>query len=85
MKEEKDLWVLKQRSHGFVIAKAKASATIDPNVAYAVVLSFDGTQFTITIDGNPLITLTPKGTVPTGTIGLQARGTTALFDYINVN
>ena len=85
MKEEKDVWVLKQRSHGFVIAKAKASATIDPNVAYAVVLSFDGTQFTVTIDGNPLITLTPKGTVPTGTVGFQAKDTTGLFDYINVN
>ena len=85
MKEEKDVWVLKQRSGGSVVAKAKASSTIDPNVAYAVVLSFDGTQFTVTIDGNSLITLTPKGTVPTGTVGFQAKDTTGLFDYINVN
>jgi hypothetical protein len=85
MKEEKDVWVLKQRSGGFVVAKAKASVTIDPNVAYAVVLSFDGTQFTVTIDGNPLITLTPKGTVQPGTVGFQAKDTTGLFDYINVN
>jgi glucose/arabinose dehydrogenase len=85
MKEEKDVWVLKQRSGGSIIAKAKASATIDPNVAYAVVVSFDGTQFTVTINGNPLITLTPKGTVPSGTVGFQAKDTTGFFDYIIVN
>ena len=85
MKEEKDVWVLKQRSGGRVVAKVKAKSTIDPNVAYAVVLSFDGTQLTVTIDGNSLITLTPKGTVQPGTVGFQAKNTTALFDYINVN
>jgi hypothetical protein len=85
MKEEKDVWVLKQRSGGRIVAKAKASSTIDPNVAYAVVVSFDGTQFTVTINGTPLITLTPKGTVPTGTVGFQAKDTTGFFDYINVN
>jgi glucose/arabinose dehydrogenase/uncharacterized membrane protein len=85
MKEEKDVWVLKQRSGGSIVAKAKATATIDPNVAYAVVVSFDGTQFTVTIDGNTLITLTPKGTVPSGTVGFQAKDTTGFFDYINVN
>jgi hypothetical protein len=74
---------LKQRSGGRVVAKAKS--TIDPNVAYAVVLSFDGTQFTVTIDGNPLITLTPKGNVQPGTVGFQAKDTTGLFDYVNVN
>src|SRR5262249_534116 len=85
MKEEQDVWVLKQRSGGSVVAKAKAVSTIDPNVAYAVVVSFDGTQFTVTIDGNQLITLTPVGTVPSGTVGFQAKATTGFFDYINVN
>lgn len=85
MKEEQDVWVLKQRSGGHVVTKAKAEATIDPNVAYAVVLSFDGTQFTVSIDGNSLITLTPVGTVPSGTVGFQAKATTGFFDYINVN
>lgn len=85
MKEEQDVWVLKQRIGGSVVAKTKASSTIDPNVAYAVVVSFDGTQFTVTIDGNPLISLTPKGTVPIGTVGFQAKATTGFFDYINVN
>jgi glucose/arabinose dehydrogenase len=85
MKEENDVWVLKQRANGSVVTKAKAKATIDPNVAYAVVVSFDGTQFTVTIDGNQLITLTPVGTVPTGTVGFQVKATTGSFDYINVN
>jgi glucose/arabinose dehydrogenase len=85
MKEEQDVWVLKQRSGGSIVTKAKAAATIDPNVPYAVVLTFDGTQFTLSIDGNPLITLTAVGTVPSGTVGFQAKATTGFFDYINVN
>jgi hypothetical protein len=85
MKEEQDVWVLKQRIGGSVVAKAKAAATIDPNVAYTIVVSFDGTQFTVSIDGNPLITLTAAGTVPSGTVGFQAKATTGFFDYINVN
>lgn len=85
MKEESDVWVLKQRSNGSVVAKVKATATIDPNVGYAIVVSFDGTQFTVTVEGNQLITLTAVGTVPSGTVGFQVKATTGSFDFINVN
>jgi hypothetical protein len=67
------------------VAKAKATATIDPNVAYTIVVSFDGTQFTVTVDGNQLITLPAAGTVPSGSVGFQVKATTGSFEFINVN
>ena len=85
MKEENDRWILKQRSGRKVVAKSKAISTIDPNVAYDVSVAFDGTQFTVSVNGTPLITLVPVGSVPTGTVGFQSKSTTGSFGYINVN
>ena len=84
MREEKNRWVLKQRSGGVVVAKGKAIQTIDPNVNYVVNLSYDGTSFQLSIDGVPVLTL-PAGAVPNGTIGFQAIKTTGRFGYIQVN
>jgi Putative Ig domain len=85
MKEENDRWILKQRAGGRVVAKSKAISIIDPNVAYDVSIAFDGTQFSVSINGTPLITLVPVGVVPTGTVGFQNKSTTGSFGYINVN
>ena len=85
MKEENDKWILKQRAGGRVVVKSKAISTIDPNVAYDVSVAFDGTQFSVSINGTPLITLVPIGVVPTGTVGFQNKSTTGSFGYINVN
>ncbi len=86
MKEEKDFWVLKQRSNGSVVAKAKGAATIDPNTTYDAKIVFDGNQFQLYINNTLLITL-PKaaGTNPNGTVGFQLKLTTGSFDSINVN
>lgn len=85
MKEENDKWILKQRSGGKVVAKSKGLSTIDPNVAYDVSVAFDGTQFIVSVNATPLITLVPVGVVPSGTVGFQSKSTTSSFGYINVN
>ncbi len=87
MKEENERWVLKQRVNGRVVAKAKGIKTIDPNTAYAARIVFDGTSFQVFVDDfqTPLFTLTPQGTVPTGTVGFSVKNTTGSFDYVTVN
>lgn len=86
MKEESDKWVLRQRSAGKIVARVKASLTIDPNVDYKAEIQFDGTNFQVSIDGVLIITM-PKaaGTTPFGTIGFSAKSTTGSFGEINVN
>ena len=86
MKEESDKWVLRQRSGGQIVARVKASLTIDPNVDYKVEIQFDGTNFQVLID-NVLIITMPKaaGTTPFGTVGFAAKSTTGSFGEINVN
>jgi len=86
MKEENDFWVLKQKSNGSVVAKAKGAATIDPNTIYDAKIVFDGNQFQLYVNNTLLITL-PKGagTNPNGTIGFQSKLTTGSFDSIDVN
>jgi len=81
MKEENDKWVIKQFSNGAVVAKEKASATINPNIFYDVRVSFDGTQFTLTVDGVDLVSMT-SGAAPSGTIGYRVKNTTGRFGNI---
>ncbi|MCI0443225.1 Ig-like domain-containing protein, partial [bacterium] len=87
MKEENERWVLKQRVNGRVVKKAKGIKTIDPNTAYAARIVFDGTSFQVFVDDfvTPLFTLTPQGSVPTGTVGFSVKNTTGSFDYVTVN
>jgi Putative Ig domain len=84
-KEENDKIVLKQRVNSKIVAKAKASFTIDPNTSYVVKVSFDGTIFTVSVNGSTLFTLTPAASVPIGTVGFQAKNTAGSFGYIAVN
>jgi hypothetical protein len=84
MSEEKDKWILKQRSGGLVVARAKALSTIDPHVDYDVLIDFEGTQFTVSVDGVTLMTMPAVGTVPAGTVGFAAKATTGEFERISV-
>jgi hypothetical protein len=84
MKEENDKWILKQRINKSVVAKAKFLSPILPNQAYDVEVCFNGSQFDVTIDGSPAMTLNPVGAVPNGTIGFAAKNTTGSFGYIQV-
>jgi hypothetical protein len=85
MKEERDVWVLKQKVNGRIVAKSKAKLQIDPDVSYMVRIAFDGAQFQVYINGTLAITL-PKatGSSPMGTVGYQLKGTTAAIEEIEV-
>ncbi len=85
MKEETGRWVLKQRAGKRIVAKQKAVSSISIGVVYNVVISFNGTQFDVSVDGTSLMSLTPFGTVPTGTVGFQVKRTTGQFGEISVN
>lgn len=85
MKQESGTWMLKQKSNGRILAKQKALLPINANQFYNVQLSFNGTQFQVSIDGNVAITMNAAGSVSTGTVGYQVKNTTGSFGSINVN
>ncbi len=85
MKQESGKWVLKQRSGKTVVAKQKAISPISVGTVYTVVISFNGTQFDVTLDGNPLFSLTPVAPVSMGTVGFRVKDTTGQFGEIIVN
>jgi hypothetical protein len=76
--------MLRQYSSGKIVAKGKAILAIDPNVNYVVLLSYDGTNFELSIDGVLVLTL-PAGATPNGTIAFQVKKTTGRFGYVQVN
>ena len=84
MKQENGKWILKQRSAGHIVGKAKFSslAPIVVNQTYAVDLSFDGTTFRLVIDGVDAVGLVSGATVTPGTVGFESRKTTAFFEDI---
>ncbi len=85
MKQESGTWMLKQKSNGRIVAKQKALLPINPNQFYNAQLSFDGTQFQVSVDGAAVITMNAVGVVPAGTVGYQVKNTTGSFGSINVN
>lgn len=81
---ERGVWILKERVNGNVIAKAKASATIDPNTFYRARISFDGTTFTVTINGNTLLSL--NASAPhNGSVGFQTKSAPLFVGEVIVN
>lgn len=86
MKQETSQFVLQQRVNGAVLVKKTGSPkTLFSGVDYDVKLMFDGTKFTVTVDGIPTITLKPSGKVPKGTIGFMVKDTIGTFSEVNVN
>ena len=81
MKEEQDKWVMKQISNGAVVAKEKANAIIAPNIFYDVRVAFDGTKFTLNVDGVDLVSMN-AGATPSGTVGYRVKKTTGKFGNI---
>src|SRR2546426_10874851 len=69
-----NLWTLRQQVNGNVVAKGKATKTIDANVTYTLRVVFDGATLDVFVDdlATPLISLIPKGSVPVGTVGFSA-------------
>jgi hypothetical protein len=85
LKEENNKVVLKQVVAGRIVAKAGAPVSLVPNTAYIVRINYDGSQYQVLIDGVPVLSLTPVGTVPSGSVGFEAKNTTAAIDYVEVN
>ena len=86
MKQETGRWILKHRVGGRVLAKNKVALPINVNQAYTARVTFDGTTFSVTIDGVPAFTLNKAaGSNPTGTVGFRVKATTGTFGYIHVN
>jgi uncharacterized delta-60 repeat protein len=81
MKEEQDKWVIKQISNGSVVAKEKANAIIAPNIFYDVRVAFDGTKFTLNVDGVDLVSMN-AGATPSGTVGFRVKKTIGRFGNI---
>jgi uncharacterized delta-60 repeat protein len=83
MKEESDRWILKHRVNGRIVQKEKAISVIEPGVTYTVYLTFDGTQFTLTVDSETILTM-PATAAPSGSVGYRVRNTTGTFEWLFV-
>jgi hypothetical protein len=83
IKEESNKIIFKQRANGSIASKTKALVNIDPNVPYNIRITFDGSVFTLLVDGNSVATLPAAGS-PNGTIGFVAKKTTARFGHVLV-
>ena len=85
MRQESGKWILKQRSGGSVVAKAKGSFPISVGVDYTVSLSYNGTQFELSVNSTPVLTLIPAQPVSAGTAGFESRNTIGKFSEISIN
>ena len=79
----KDKILLKQRLNGALILKTKAVAVIDPNTSYQIQLAFDGTDFSVSMNGSSILTIPPASS-PSGTVGFRVKKGTGRFDQITV-
>lgn len=79
IKEENDIWALKQRSGGHVVAKAKVSSPIQPGAVYNVrIVQFGGT-FQLWVDGVLKISMPAGAAVPAGNLVLKVKNTITSF------
>jgi N-acetylneuraminic acid mutarotase len=85
VKEENDKIVLKQRLNGAIVAKNNSAININPQTIYIIRVTFDGILFSVSVNGTQLFTLTPVGSVPSGTTGFAVKNTTGSFDYVTIN
>ena len=67
------------------LRRQKGLLEINPNQTYVARIVNTGTTIDVFIDGALIISMTPGAPVPTGTLGLKVRKTTATFDYITVD
>jgi hypothetical protein len=80
----KDKIQFKQRANGTVVAKSNAAFVLNPNVSYQIEVSFNGTTFTVKVDGNTILTI-PAGAAANGTVGFRAKKGSGRFDQVEVN
>lgn len=80
IKEDQDKAVLKVKIGGATIAKNKVLMTFDPNTPYDVDIAYDGTNVVASINGTPVITLTPSQPIPSGIIDVDSKLMTTTLD-----
>jgi hypothetical protein len=73
IKEDQDKAILKFKSGGTTINKAKALFTFDPNTPYDFGIAYDGTTVTVSVNGSPLITMTPSSSIPSGIVEIDSK------------
>jgi hypothetical protein len=83
--EEADKVIVKQRLNGKISSKAKATFPIDPNIPYDVLVSYDGSLLSVSINGVSILTLAPIGNLPSATVGFKSTNTDAFFGDIHVD
>lgn len=80
IKEDQDKAVLKFKSGGSTLNKAKASFMFDPNTLYDFSVTYDGTLVTVSVNGTLLITMTPSTSLPTGIVAVESKFQTTMMD-----
>jgi subtilisin family serine protease len=73
MVDKSDKWMMTHTANGISV-KQKATLAITPGTSYDIDVTYDGTNFVLSVNGAPLITL-PKvpGSTPFGTVGYVIR------------
>lgn len=79
MMEDKNQWMLKQRSAGKTVGKRTIPMQINPGDEHRVRIYYDGNNFLFFLDNAsaPLITM-HAGAVPSGTVGFRIKSTTGI-------
>jgi hypothetical protein len=83
LKSGTDKIVVKIKANGLLLAKAKNNLVIDAGVFYKVIASYDGDNYTVSVDGVPLISI-PITALQAGTIGYQTLDTTISVENVCV-
>jgi hypothetical protein len=81
--QDKGKVVLKQKSGGLKVAKSSVSQTLQTGIDYLVSVGFDGTSFSVSLDGNFLFSV-PAGATPDGIVGFRVKTSTGAFREISV-
>ncbi len=82
---KEDKVVLKEVVGDDVVDKVKADFTLVPGQLYDVQVGYDGTNYTVTIDGVLILTYTPVGPVTGGTFALGTKKATTEWDRVQVD
>lgn len=83
MNKDKGKWILKYKAGGDIVAKGSAPGSIVTGQFYHVKITYDGTNFLVSIDGTQILSI-PAGGVPNGTAAVRIKGAIGTFDNIEV-
>lgn len=86
MNEFTNEWILVQTVGGVEVQSVMTDTeAILAGVLYDIDLSFDGDKISASVEGDPILTMTPWQATPlSGTVGFHAADTIAIFDLITV-